>query len=73
MKRYSIRRPPFITPREGYNGEDSLYSFCNGVMLGFSHAGRGDENPKFSFGMGKGATGGTGELGKDGPNLTNRL
>jgi len=52
--------------REGYNGEDSLYSFCNDVMLGFTAMrGRGlDENPKllvFWDGQ-KGATGGTGEL-----------
>ena len=52
--------------REGYNGEDSLYSFCNDVMLGFTAMrGRGlDENPKllvFWDGQ-EGATGGTGEL-----------
>ena len=67
LKRYSIRRPPFIKyTREGYNGEDSLYSFCNDVMLGFTAMrGRGlDENPKllvFWDGQ-RGATGGTGEL-----------
>jgi len=52
--------------REGYNGEDSLYSFCNDIMLGFTAMrGRGlDENPKllvFWDGQ-KGSTGGTGEL-----------
>jgi class 3 adenylate cyclase len=52
--------------REGYNGEDSLYSFCNDVLLGFTAMrGRGlDENPKllvFWDGQ-KGSTGGTGEL-----------
>ena len=52
--------------REGYNGEDSLFSFCNDIMLGFTAMrGRGlDENPKllvFWDGQ-KGATGGTGEL-----------
>ncbi len=52
--------------REGYNGEDSLFSFCNDIMLGFTaRRGRGlDENPKLLvFWDGhKGATGGTGEL-----------
>jgi class 3 adenylate cyclase len=52
--------------REGYNNEDSLYSFCNDIMLGFTAMrGRGlDENPKllvFWDGQ-KGSTGGTGEL-----------
>lgn len=52
--------------REGYNGEDSLFSFCNDIMLGFTAMrGRGlDENPKllvFWDGQ-KGAVGGTGEL-----------
>jgi class 3 adenylate cyclase/tetratricopeptide (TPR) repeat protein len=52
--------------REGYNGEDSLFSFCNDIMLGFTAMrGRGlDENPNllvFWDGQ-KGATGGTGEL-----------
>ena len=52
--------------REGYNGEDSLFSFCNDIMLGFTTMrGRGlDENPKllvFWDGQ-KGDVGGTGEL-----------
>ena len=55
----------FVT-REGYNGEDSLYSFCNDVMLGFTAMrGRGlDEDPKLlAFWDGqKGSVGGTGEL-----------
>jgi hypothetical protein len=38
--------------KDGYNGEDTLYSFCNDVLLGFA-AMRGsgmDEDPKaFSF------------------------
>ena len=52
--------------REGYNGEDSLFSFCNEIMLGFTAMrGRGlDETPKLlTFWDGqRGSTGGTGEL-----------
>ena len=64
--------------REGYNGEDSLYSFCNSVMLGFTAMrGRGlDENPKLLvFWDGQGGRPEEPEsLWKDGlPILTNRL
>lgn len=51
---------------EGYYGDDSLFSFCNEVMLGFAAMrGRGlDEDPRLLvFWDGKpGSVGGTGEL-----------
>jgi len=57
----------FVT-KDGYNGEDTLYSFCNDVLLGFAAMrGRGlDEDPKLLvFWDGQpGAEGGTGELVK---------
>jgi class 3 adenylate cyclase len=54
--------------KDGYNGEDSLFSFCNDVLLGFAAMrGRGmDEDPKLLvFWDGEpGSVGGTGELVK---------
>ena len=54
--------------KDGYNGEDTLFTFCNDVMLGFAAMrGRGmDEDPRLLvFWDGKpGAEGGTGELVK---------
>ena len=54
--------------KDGYNGEDTLYSFCNDVLLGFAAMrGRGmDEDPKLLvFWDGQpGSEGGTGELVK---------
>lgn len=54
--------------KDGYNGEDTLYSFCNDVLLGFAAMrGRGmDEDPRLLvFWDGQpGAEGGTGELVK---------
>jgi class 3 adenylate cyclase len=54
--------------KDGYNGEDTLYTFCNDVLLGFAAMrGRGmDEDPRLLvFWDGQpGAEGGTGELVK---------
>ncbi len=54
--------------KDGYDGEDSLYSFCNDVLLGFAAMrGRGlDEDPRLLvFWDGQpGGEGGTGELVK---------
>jgi class 3 adenylate cyclase/tetratricopeptide (TPR) repeat protein len=54
--------------KDGYNCEDTLYTFCNDVLLGFAAMrGRGmDENPRLLvFWDGQpGAEGGTGELVK---------
>ena len=54
--------------KDGYNGEDTLFSFCNDVLLGFAAMrGRGlDEDPRLLvFWDGQpGGEGGTGELVK---------